>query len=381
MKTFYEFFAGGGMARLGLGNGWQCLFANDFDPKKASSYRNAFGNEGHFVVDDVANIKTSQLSGVADLAWASFPCQDLSLAGNGAGLTGHRSGAFWPFWCLMGLLRNEGRAPKTIILENVYGTITSHGGKDLAVIIDELTSRGYKCGPLVVDAALFLPHSRPRLFVVAVDKELEIPRRLTGKVDSRWHPEAFGLAYDQVSESARASWVWWKLPSPKKRTKVFSDIIEEDPRGVKWHTVFETNRIVDLMSPINLEKLNQAKRSGERVVGTIYKRTRKDKNGVKLQRAEVRFDDIAGCLRTPAGGSSRQIIIVVEGDRVRTRLLSPREAARLMGLPEKYPLPEKYNDAYHLAGDGVAVPVVRHIVRNIIERILNINNNAERCAA
>ena len=49
------------------------------------------------------------------------------------------------------------------------------------------------------------------------------------------------------------------------------------------------------------------------MVGAVYRRTRPDENGIKRQRAEVRFDDVAGCLRTPAGGSSRQIILVVEG--------------------------------------------------------------------
>ena len=76
---------------------------------------------------------------------------------------------------------------------------------------------------------------------------------------------------------------------------------------------------------------------------------------------------MAGCLRTPAGGSSRQLILVVEPGRVRSRLLSSREAARLMGLPEDYPLPQRYNAAYHLAGDGVAVPVVRHLARFVLE--------------
>ena len=94
------------------------------------------------------------------------------------------------------------------------------------------------------------------------------------------------------------------------------------------------------------------------MVGTVYKRTRVDEVGRKVQRAEIRFDDIAGCLRTPAGGSSRQVIVVVDGDRVRSRLISPRETARLMGLRDDYELPTNYNEAYHLTGDGVAVPVV-----------------------
>lgn len=84
---FYEFFAGGGMARAGLGEGWECLFANDFDAKKAASYRENWGAAG-LHVGDVGRVSTAQLPGRADLIWASFPCQDLSLAGAGAALSG-----------------------------------------------------------------------------------------------------------------------------------------------------------------------------------------------------------------------------------------------------------------------------------------------------
>jgi DNA (cytosine-5)-methyltransferase 1 len=76
------------------------------------------------------------------------------------------------------------------------------------------------------------------------------------------------------------------------------------------------------------------------------------------QRAEVRFDGIAGCLRTPGGGSSRQTIIIVEGTKIRSRLLSPREAARFMGLTDAFKLPGTYNEAYKAMGDGVAATVV-----------------------
>ncbi|HGG61210.1 MAG TPA: DNA cytosine methyltransferase, partial [Gammaproteobacteria bacterium] len=86
---FYEFFAGGGMARAGLGDRWQCLFANDFDPAKAESYRRNWGGE-HLKVKDIAEVELGELPGEADLAWASFPCQDLSLAGNGGGLKSKR---------------------------------------------------------------------------------------------------------------------------------------------------------------------------------------------------------------------------------------------------------------------------------------------------
>jgi DNA (cytosine-5)-methyltransferase 1 len=133
-----------------------------------------------------------------------------------------------------------------------------------------------------------------------------------------------------------------------------------------------------MMSPINRAKVESAKSEGRRIVGTIYKRTRRDENGAKVQRAEVRFDDVSGCLRTPVGGSSRQTVIVVEGKSVRSRLLSAREAARLMGLSDSYQLPSNYNDAYHLVGDGLVLPVVRHLAEHLLEPVLSAATLAER---
>jgi len=83
----------------------------------------------------------------------------------------------------------------------------------------------------------------------------------------------------------------------------------------------------------------------------------------------VRFD-IAGCLRTPGGGSSRQTLLVVEDGVVRSRLMSGRETARLMGLPDTYRLPDSYSAACHLTGDGVAAPVVRHLAHWLFEPLL-----------
>ena len=88
---YYEFFAGGGMARAGLGPDRTGLFANDIDLKKARSYATNWG-EHNFVTRDVAGLKSADLPGNAHLVWASFPCQDLSLAGMGAGLDGDRFG-------------------------------------------------------------------------------------------------------------------------------------------------------------------------------------------------------------------------------------------------------------------------------------------------
>lgn len=370
MPTFYEFFAGGGMARAGLGQNWRCLFANDFDLKKGAAYAVNWGAK-HLHVGDVAKLKPGNLPLQADLAWASFPCQDLSLAGAGAGLQGGRSGSFWPFWDLMRQLGKEGRAPRTIVLENVCGALTSHGGKDFAAISSALAGSGYRFGAVIIDAVNFLPHSRPRLFIIGVAACNSIPRELTGAGPMQpWHTGGLMQAYSALSGPAKAKWIWWRFPQPIGRRQNFVDIIENNPKGINWHTTAETEQLLTMMSAVNLAKVKKAQQIGARVIGTVYKRTRTNDVGEKVQRAEVRFDNVAGCLRTPAGGSSRQSILIIEGNKIRSRLLSPREAARLMGLPDDYVLPQKYNEAYHLAGDGVAVPVVRFLSANILERLL-----------
>ena len=90
--TCYELFSGSGMARIGLGPSWRCLFANDDDHEftKSASYRANFDGTSELKVCDVARLTTAHLPGRADLAWASSPCQDVSIAGDRAGLNGSR---------------------------------------------------------------------------------------------------------------------------------------------------------------------------------------------------------------------------------------------------------------------------------------------------
>ena len=370
VPSFYEFFSGGGMARAGLGPGWECLLANDIDEKKAASYATNWAIEG-LIVKDVGKLKAADVPGRADLAWASFPCQDLSLAGDYAGLKGERSGTFWSFWSLMKALGREERFPHIIVLENVCGALTSHKGKDFAAIAAALVESGYRFGAIVVDAVRFVPQSRPRLFILAVRGNGTVPEAVARREASPlWHPGNLRVAYESMPEQLKAAWLWWDLPAPPPRRSRFADLVENDPRGVEWHTPVETQRLLSMMSRINLKKVDQAKRMGKRMVGGVYKRTRVDEEGNRVQRAEVRFDDIAGCLRTPVGGSSRQTIMIIDNSCVRSRLLAPREAARLMGLPDTYNLPDNYNEAYHLVGDGVVVPVVRHLAEHILEPLL-----------
>ena len=176
------------MARAGLGPQWECRLANDIDAAKGAAYSNRWGGK-EIVLGDVSNLRSEDFRGCADLAWASFPCQDLSLAGNGAGLNGTRSGAFWGFWRQMETLQHENRAPAIVVLENVCGALTANEGKDFSLLVDTIVQGGYRVGPMVMDAVHFLPQSRPRLFVVAVRDELVIPGALVSDTPGDlWHP-------------------------------------------------------------------------------------------------------------------------------------------------------------------------------------------------
>jgi DNA (cytosine-5)-methyltransferase 1 len=383
MLSFYEFFAGGGMARAGLGRRWNCLFANEIDPKKAAIYT-ANWRPDVLKVSDVAMLDTTELPGEPDLVWASFPCQDLSLAGAGRGLNGDRSRTFWPFWRLVRRMIKEGKAPRMIVIENVCGTLTSRGGEDFAAICSTFANAGYQCGAIIADAVHFVPQSRPRLFVVGVRDDISFQNDLSTlgpPASDLWHSRALLTAQANLPAKARERWIWWNLPAPAMRSMILGDLIEDRPVGVEWHTESETDKLLGMMSRVNKEKLDEAKRARRRMIGAVYKRTRRDERGRRVQRAEIRFDDLAGCLRTPAGGSSRQIIVVVDGKSVRSRLLSARETARLMGLPDAYKLPPNYNEAYHLTGDGVVVPVVRHLAHHLFEPLLVQRRIPTRIAA
>jgi DNA (cytosine-5)-methyltransferase 1 len=370
LHTFYEFFAGGGMVRAALEPHWKCAFANDYDAKKVEAYIENWGNQ-EVVHQDVGKLNTSDLRGKPTLVWASFPCQDLSLAGAGAGLAGTRSGTFWPFWKLVEGLSNEGRRPAAVVIENVVGTVTSHKGADFKALVEAFARLGYRAGAVVADASDFVPQSRKRFFIVGIDKRLNIPQSLYSPTPhSHWAPNSLRRAYDTLDTHSKDNWIWWSPPVPGKRNISLEAVIEDAPKDVPWHTNAETERLISMMSDTNRKKIRNAQSQEKRLVGTAYRRTRIDADGQKVQRIEVRFDGLAGCLRTPAGGSSRQIVIDIEAQTVKSRLISARETARLMGLPDNYKLPARYNDAYHLTGDGVAVPVVEHLIGSIIEPIL-----------
>lgn len=374
---YYEFFAGVGMARSGLGSGWQCLFANDCDRLKQSSYSDNWAGE-HFDDRDVGLVHSDDLKGFADLAWASFPCQDLSQAGSKAGIgeaggvAATRSGAVWPFLGIIRDLAAEGHHPALLALENVVGLLNANGGADFHAICCALTEIGYRFGAVVVDASHFVPQSRPRVFIIAVRSEVPIPAALQTELpQSPWHSQTLLRARTGLAPTDAANWIWWSPGSlPAQKEFELEDIIELGDEA-EWNSAEATNRLISMMSQSHRDRLEWAKSEGRPVIGSLYLRMRPNGDAGNVQRAEIAFGSTLGCLRTPKGGASRPRIIVVEGDRVRTRLLSVGEAALLMGLGEEFILPKTYNECFRLIGDGVVPAVVRFLADRLLEPLAN----------
>ena len=353
------------MARLGLGDGWHCAFANDFDALKAATYRNNFGGD-HLVEGDVWALGPSDLPGRADLAWASSPCQDVSLAGARAGLGGARSSAFWGFWRLAEALDDQGRSPRVIVLENVAGLLNSNGGADIAAIGQAFAGRGYRFGAVELNAADFLPQSRPRAFVIATR---ESANGLATEGPNAAVTPTVRRAEAALPENLKRQWLWWRLAPPPARNAALADLLEPDD-AVAWRSAAETRTLLGQMSAAHRARLDAATKGGERIVAPVYRRVRGLGPG-KVQRAELRLDGLAGCLRTPGGGSSRQLLVIAEHGRTRSRWMTAREGARLMGLPEDYQLPAAETAAWRVIGDGVVVPVVRHLAEQLLEPLVS----------
>jgi DNA (cytosine-5)-methyltransferase 1 len=207
---FYDFFAGAGLTTLALSDAWTCIWANDIDERKAQVYRANFPND-HYVCKDIADVRSDELPSGAQMAWASFPCQDLSLAGWRRGISAERSGTFWQFWKLMHKQFKAGKRPPIIVIENVVGLLY---GDNFTGLCEALAALGMQFGALVMDAKRFLPQSRARVFVVGVDAALSIDQFTTAVPNAVWSPPSLVRAATSLPESLAELWRWWHLPIP-----------------------------------------------------------------------------------------------------------------------------------------------------------------------
>jgi DNA (cytosine-5)-methyltransferase 1 len=343
-----EFFAGIGLARMGLeAAGFRVAWANDFEPYKKAMYDAQFGEspDHAFALGDIGKVQVEDLPKDAALAWASSPCTDLSLAGGRAGLAGTQSGTFWHFIRLLDELGED--RPEAVVLENVVGLATSHGGDDLAAAVKAFNELGYSVDVLAIDARRFLPQSRPRLFLVGAQNPPEDVAEPNSPLRPDWLQWVFG---DKGLRTHRA-----KLPAPPApKTEGLGDVVEEMPLDdERWWDASRTEAFTMSLSPTQRDRLMALQRGGGVRYRTAYRRTR---HGIAVW--EVRPDDISGCLRTARGGSSKQAVVRLVNRRIQVRWMTPREYARLMGAGDYDLSTVRNNRALFGFGDAVAVPAV-----------------------
>ena len=344
--TCLDFFAGSGLVSAGLSNEFSTIWANDISAKKAAVF-NANNTAAVLQVCPIENVRGDLLPN-ADMSWGSFPCQDLSLAGDINGLFAPRSGLFWQWLRVMDEMPIK---PPLLVAENVVGLVSAGGGEYYVTLHNELTKRGYRVGAIMLDALHWLPQSRKRIFVIGIKNGVDVSGLTTdGPI---WcHPTPVVKVAKQVK-----TWIWWKLKEPPTRNVTLDAIIDFDS---PCDSPKEESQKLALIASNKIDEINRLAHHRRRAF-TGYKRTRNHR-----QVLEVRTDGVAGCLRTPCGGSSRQILLIAENGHLRTRLLTVREAARLMGAPDTYKIPGSYNDGYMAMGDAVALPVVRFLSESLL---------------
>lgn len=370
-KLFAEFFAGIGLMRLGLEKaGWEIAFANDIDSTKESIYHTHFNDlENHFHLGDIHQMSGTQVPNIS-LATASFPCTDLSLAGRREGLSGSQSSAFWGF---VNVLEDMGeRRPPIVLLENVEGFLTSRNGQDFKEALLALNRLGYSVDAFIINAVRFVPQSRVRLFVVGhrtIGKSERVSEKQLSFYQSDLRPSKLA---DFILRHPEINWSIRDLPNLPKTNARLVDIIEEISETSKdWWNAERVEYLLNQTFDRHRVLIETAKRGSDYTYFTAFRRVREGRS-----MAEIRSDGIAGCLRTPKGGSARQILLRVGKEKIDIRLLSPRECARLMGADE-YVISGNINQALFGFGDAVCVPVVTWIGENYLNPLIAEINNVK----
>lgn len=372
-KTFLEFFAGIGLVRLGLeASDWDCVWANDNDPNKLEIYSKNFDAD-HFWLGDIWKTDVDRLPQTPLAATASFPCTDLSVAGDREGLRGEESGTVGAFLEVVAEYRRRGAPLSFLMLENVVGLLSSHKGADIRALVWELNSLGYVADIIVLDAVNFVPQSRARVFIFAVDKAYasNFFNAMSTDEDKTDFSNVLAsepalrpkLVQKAILQNIDLEWGLRWLEMPDKSRSFLESIIEELPDDSElWWDADKTEKVYAQMSERHKRVVESWRQSSYPNYGTVYRRMR-----ASGSMAELRSDGISGCLRTPRGGSSKQIVVRVGNGQFDVRWMTPREYARLQGVPDSFEFGANSNKAYFGFGDAVCVPAISWIAANYLD--------------
>ena len=225
--------------------------------------------------------------------------------------------------------------------------------KDALVGLNEL---GYSVDIFMVDAAWFVPQSRRRLFIIAQIEGPQCEGNPTAKTKIGESQFRTKKIMDFINSHGQIRWCFRELPKVDAAPVNLEQLLEDLPEEAsEWWDSARTQYLLNQVIPRQREMLDSIIAGPDWTYRTAFRRTRKEGSV-----AEIRSDGIAGCLRTPRGGSARQILVKAGKGKLFARLLTPRECARLMGADD-YCVKVSASQAFMGFGDAVCVPVIEWI--------------------
>ena len=342
---------------------------------------------------DVCEVGKHNLEPV-DLICGGFPCQDLSVAGRRAGLAGERSGLWFEYHRILEEVR-----PEWVVIENVPGLLSSHGGQDFAVLLRGLVELGYGVSWRVLDSQYFgVPQRRRRVFIVGslgsgrsaevlFERESSLgdtaPSREAGQGTSsdtapsinvsstRCDPDRGAMITGAVSSK------WAKGsggPAGDEAYNLVTDALQaRDYKGVGNQYVNENKLVAYNISAFNSNSmLSDNPLSGIQEIDTT--RTL-DNNGSNpacnqggsmiafTQEQEPKWDDEKfGTLGTYNGRKAG-----VASFAMGVRRLTPTECERLQSFPDGWTAGQSDSARYRQLGNAVTVNVIAWLGRRILE--------------
>lgn len=351
-STAIEFFSGIGLARAGMKKaGIDVIWANDIDEAKCALYSAQWG-VSDLTCKNVFDVDPDTVP-TADIAWASSPCTDLSLAGKRDGLVnGSESSAFFGFVSVIDGMGD--RKPQALVLENVCGLASSHDGADFRMVVEAFNRLGYSVDALELNARRWVPQSRPRMFVVGLLNPID-----GGELDSSLRPDKMSWIHSDESLNTHVT----PLPNPPRlRVSGFTKMADELPNDdSRWWNEDRTLKFIESLSEVQRQRFEKLVEGRTVVARTAYRRTR---NGNPVW--ELRDDDIAGCLRTARGGSSKQAVAFLGNGAARVRWMTGSEYAKLQGAGDFKLEGFRESQIQYAFGDAVAVPAVSWLMKNAV---------------
>lgn len=328
--TFIDLFAGIGGIRMGFEQaGGKCVFTSEWNDWAVKTYAANFG-ESHPVAGDITKVldPASEIP-AHDVLLAGFPCQPFSIAGVSKKNALGRPHGFecttqgTLFYDVARII--QACRPKAFLLENVKNLLSHDKGNTFRTIRDVLEKElGYQIHYRVIDGISFVPQHRERILIVGFREQ----------TDFAWD------AFRAPKEGPR-------LESILHRTDGLEPRIEHDEDRFFNHAKKKVNPKYTLTDNLWTYLQNYAAKHREKGNGFGF--------------GLVTGTDTTRTLSARYYKDGSEILVAQK--RGNPRRLTPRECARLMGLPDTFRIPVSDTQAYKQFGNSVVMPVMAETAR------------------